>query len=233
MNAADRRRLTPALGAAGVALALLLIALWSGFGRGARWHDDGAAPRLPETGAAQAAPEVPPLDHFAEVWQKPLFSPTRTPEAVASGDGATRGDLELTGVIMLPGLRMAIVHDKTTGRDYRVVEGDAPGNGPALLELHPRSAVVDTSGTRLDLRLLPGASPRVDAASPSAAPQAQSQPAHSAGAGASAMVSRRAGQDAARSRMSGTGAGSAEARAQALKARIEAERRRAQSSGGG
>ncbi|MGH8155825.1 MAG: hypothetical protein ACREP0_11430, partial [Rhodanobacteraceae bacterium] len=170
MNAADRRRLTPVLGAAGVALAVLLIVLWSGFGRGARWHDDGAAPRLPKTGAAPAAPEVPPLDHFAEVWQKPLFSPTRTPEAVASGGGAASGDLELTGVIMLPGLKMAIVHDKTTGKDYRVVEGGAAGHGPALLELHPRSAVVDASGTRVELHLLPRASPQVDATSPGTAP---------------------------------------------------------------
>ncbi|MGH8116624.1 MAG: hypothetical protein ACREPJ_04850 [Rhodanobacteraceae bacterium] len=232
MNAADRRRLTPVLGAAGVALAVLLIVLWSGFGRGARWHDDGAAPRLPKTGAAPAAPEVPPLDHFAEVWQKPLFSPTRTPEAVASGGGAASGDLELTGVIMLPGLKMAIVHDKTTGKDYRVVEGGAAGHGPALLELHPRSAVVDASGTRVELHLLPRASPQVDATSPGTAPP-QSQPVHGAGAGASGMVSRREGQDAARARMSGTDPGSAEARARALKARIEAERRRAQRDGGG
>lgn len=223
MNAADRRRLSPSLGIVAAVLLLVLIALWLGLGRGAHWHDKAAPPKLPPLGTNLPAPTVPPLDQYAAVWQHPLFNPSRTPEAAAgNGDEAT-GDLQLTGVIMLPNLKMAILHDKTNNKDYRIIEGRPSRGGPALVELHPRSAVVDTSGSRVNLQLIPGPSP--DA---SASAQDDTQPGQSAGQGASAMVSRQAQGDSARVPMAGPGdRSSAEARARQLKARIEAARRRA------
>ena len=227
MNAADRRRLTPALGVIATLLAVLLIALWAGLGRGARWHDKAAPSRLPPVGDTLPAPVVPPLAQYAEVWQHPLFSPTRTPEAAAAGEGEASGDLQLTGVIMLPGLKMAILHDKTSGRYYRVVEGQPSREGPLLVELHPRSAVVEASGSRLQLQLVPGPSPDAGDASP---PEGQPVPVQSAGPG-SGMVSRPEARNAGPTQASGSD--SAEARAQALKARIEAARRKAQRKDGG
>ncbi|HJR11421.1 MAG TPA: hypothetical protein VJ823_08380 [Rhodanobacteraceae bacterium] len=232
MNAADRRRLTPSLGIVAAVLLLVLIALWLGLGRGAHWHEKAAPPRLPPLGTNLPAPAVPPLDQYAAVWQRPLFNPSRTPEAAAgSGDEAT-GDLQLTGVIMLPDLKMAILHDKTSNKDYRIIEGQPSRGGPALVELHPRSAVVDVSGSRVNLQLIPGPSPGT-----SAPAQDGAQPQQSAGQGASAMVSRQAQIDSGqRVPMSGTGGqSSTEARARELKARIEAARRRAarQNDGGG
>jgi len=240
VNAADRRRLTPTFGIAAAILLLLLIALWTGLGRGTHWHDNAAPARLPSVGAATPAPAVPPLDKFAEVWQHPLFSPTRTPEAVATGEGGSSGDLELTGVIMLPHLKMAILHDKSNGRDYRVVEGQPSRGGPVLVELHPRSAVVEVSGSRQQLQLIPGPAP--DSSAPAANgfpnPGEPEQAAPSAESGASAMVTRRGipgsgGQPTNRSSKLATGSTSAEARARALKARIDAQRRRAAHHGGG
>ena len=120
-------------------------------------------PKLPPLGTSLPSPTVPPLDQYAEVWQHPLFNPSRTPEAAAgNGDEAT-GDLQLTGVIMLPNLKMAILHDKTNNKDYRIIEGRPSRGGPALVELHPRSAVVDTSGSRVNLQLIPGPSPDTSA----------------------------------------------------------------------
>lgn len=236
MNAADRRRLTPAFGIIAAVLLVLLIALWAGLGRGAHWHDDAAPSRLPAVGAAAPAPAVPPLDRFAEVWQHPLFSPSRTPEAAAAGEGGASGDLELTGVILLPHLKMAILHDKTNGRDYRVVEGQPSRDGPVLVELHPRSAVIEVSGSRQQLQLIPGPPP--DSSAPGANPGEQGEQAPmSAESGASAMVTRRAVQDTGGQPMvrppNQTGPGSAAARARALKARIDAQRRRAAHDGGG
>jgi general secretion pathway protein N len=232
MNAADRRRLTPSLGIVAAVLLLVLIALWLGLGRGAHWHDKAAPPKLPPLGTNLPAPTVPPLDQYAAVWQRPLFNPSRTPEAAAgNGDEAT-GDLQLTGVIMLPDLRMAILHDKTNNKDYRVIEGQPSRGGPALVELHPRSAVIEASGSRMNLQLVPGPSPGA-----SAPPQDGTQPPQSAEQGASAMVSRQAPNDSARQvPMAGPGGhSSADARARQLKARIEAARRRAarQHDGGG
>jgi general secretion pathway protein N len=224
MNAADRRRLTPSLGIVAAVLLLILVALWLGLARGAHWHDKAAPPKLPPLGTNLPAPTVPPLDQYAEVWQHPLFNPSRTPEAAAgNGDEAT-GDLQLTGVIMLPNLKMAILHDKTNNKDYRIIEGRASRGGPALVELHPRSAVVDTSGSRVNLQLIPGPSP--DTSAPA---QDGAQPQQGAGQGASAMVSRQVQNDSGRGvPMAGPGEhSSAEARARQLKARIEAARRRA------
>lgn len=224
MNAADRRRLTPALGVVAAVLLLVLVAMWLGLGRGAHWHDNATPPKLPPMGTNLPAPAVPPLDQYAAVWQHPLFNPSRTPEAAAgNGDEAT-GELQLTGVIMLPDLRMAILHDKTNNKDYRIVQGRPSRDGPTLVELHPRSAVVDASGTRVNLQLIPGPSP--DTSAPA---QPGTQPPPSAEQGASAMVSRQAP-------MAGPGGqASIEARARQLRARIEAARRRAarQHDGGG
>ena len=227
MNAADRRRLGPALGVVAVLLALLLIALWAGLGRGARWHDHAAPAKLPPAGNALPAPVVPPLDQYAEIWQHPLFNPTRTPEAVTAGDGAASGDLQLTGVIMLPHLKMAILHDRTSGKDYRVVEGRPSRDGPALVELHPRSAVVEASGSRLQLQLVPGPPPGADNV-PEAPGTVQAVPMQGPGPG-SAMVTR----PEVRNPEQASGGDSAAARARALKARSEAERRRARQKDGG
>lgn len=230
MNAADRRRLTPLLGVAAAALALLLVALWAGVGRGARWHDHAVPPPLPPPDAALPTPTIPPFDQFADVWQHPLFSPTRSPEAAAGGDDEASGDLRLTGVIMLPGLRMALLHDNARNKDYRIVEGQPAHDGPVLIELQPRSAVVESSGSRLQLQLVSGPSPEAGNTPPQgAAPE----PAGGGGAG-SGMVSHRAGPEPGAVQTSTAAAESATAAARAamLKARIEANRRRTEQKEG-
>ncbi|HET7562485.1 MAG TPA: hypothetical protein VFJ87_08920 [Rhodanobacteraceae bacterium] len=217
MNAADRRRLTPMLAVVAVLLALLLIALWLGLGRGAHWGGAGDAPKLPGLANATPPPVVPPLEHFDAVWLHPLFSPDRTPEAASGADGGSSGNLELTGVIMQPGLNMAILHDKTSGKDFRVVEGRTSHGGPTLVALHPRSAVVDAGGTRLNLKLIPGPSP--DAGKPDAGDQDSGD--GSGGSGQASPVVHQAGA-----------AQSAAARAKELRERIEARRRQNSQNGG-
>jgi general secretion pathway protein N len=228
VNAADRRRLTPTLGVAAAVLVLILIALWLGLGRGAHWHDDAAPPRLPPLGSTPPPSAVPPLEQYADVWQRPLFSPTRAPEPVAGGDGAASSDLELTGVIMLPDLKLAILHDKTQNKDYRAVLGRPSRDAPALIELHPRSAVVDASGTRLTLQLVPGAAPDADNA------QADDpQPASSAERGGSGMVPPQGDDTSGHQTAISAGRASAAARASQLKLRIQAARQRAEQQNGG
>lgn len=158
MNAADRRRLTPALGVLAVLLLALLIALWAGVGRAAHWHDDASPPPLPPAHAATPPPSVPPLENFAAVWEHPLFSPDRKPIAAPAGsnNNASTGDLVLTGVIMLPGLHMALLSEKNSGRTLRVREGQS-ANGATVVEVKPRSAVVDINGSRTELPLKVGA----------------------------------------------------------------------------
>jgi general secretion pathway protein N len=137
---------------------------------------------------------------------------------VGGGDGAASSDLQLTGVIMLPDLKMAILHDKSSNKDYRVIEGRPARGAPALVELHPRSAVVEASGSRVSLQLIPGPSP-------GAGQGDTRQPAESGNQDGSAMVTRQ-GDDSGWEQPTA----SAAARARQLKARIQAGRRAA---GGG
>lgn len=221
MNAADRRHLAPVLGLLAALLGVSLIVLWTGLGREPHWRGHAAAPRLPPLGATLPRPTVPPLGHFAAIWQHPLFSPDRRPEAIANPDANDSGNLQLTGVIMLPGLSMAILHDKATGKDYRVREGQAPKSGPALVQLDPRSAVVDAGGSHLQLQLVSGTSPAAGSAAP----------AGSAGQSGPSVVVAPQPSAGKQVRMQPS-PNSAAARARALRARIEAERRRARQHDG-
>lgn len=181
MNAADRRRLTPALGILAALLAALLIALWAGVGSAAHWNDNASPPPLPPARAATPPPSVPPLENFANVWEHPLFSPDRKPIAAPAGSGANAnsGDLELTGVIMLPGLHMALLREKNSGHTLRVREGQS-ANGTTVVEVKPRSAVVDINGSRTELPLKVGPAPGNrgaggNASPPSSQPMVQTQ----------------------------------------------------------
>ncbi|HET7591408.1 MAG TPA: hypothetical protein VFK00_00195 [Rhodanobacteraceae bacterium] len=237
MNAADRRRLTPVIGILAVVLAALLVVLWMGLGSGVAWHDTTAtAAAQPAVASTTPPPTVEPLDQYSVVWERPLFSPSRTPEAATAGDSGASGDLQLTGVIMLPGLKMAILHDKRTGKDYRAIAGQPSHGGPVLVELRPRSAVVESGGSRLQLHLVPGPSAETGNASPESGGSDGDdgmEPDESAGSGASVMVTRHGAKDSAGRQAAGAGPASNEARARALRARIEARRRQAQRDGGG
>lgn len=157
MNAAHQRRLTPVLAGTAIALGALWLMLLAGVGRGERWNPPHAASPLPATAGATDLPRMQPLQEFALVWQKPLFNPDRKP-AVRAADGSAPGDLELTGVIITPTLRMALLHDKTGDRQLRLRVGESlPDGSVSLVELHPRSALVDASGGRVELKLPAGA----------------------------------------------------------------------------
>lgn len=158
MNAADQRRLTPLLVVCVGVLAAILLMLWSGVGRGVHW----LAPRpLAEATSAHHVASLPtplPLQGFAVVWQKPLFSPDRKPVANVADGGTSLGDLTLTGIILTPSLHMALLRNKNGDRQVRLREGEAmPDGSVTLVEVRPRSALFDASGGRTELKLPAGA----------------------------------------------------------------------------
>lgn len=157
MNAASQRRLTPVLGSvAGVAGGLLLLLL-AGVGHGVTWGAPRPVPPLPEA-HAQGLPPPLPLTQFAAVWQQPLFNPDRKPGLRAASGGASLGDMQLTGIILTPGLHMALLHDKSGDHEVRVREGDSlPDGSWRLAELKPRAAVFESAGGRTELELPAGA----------------------------------------------------------------------------
>jgi general secretion pathway protein N len=113
---------------------------------------------LPPVGNRADLPQPQPLQQFALIWQKPLFTPDRKPVAYAADGGSNLGDLELTGIILTPGLRMALLHDKNGDTQVRLHEGESlPDGSVTLVELHPRSALFDSSAGRTELKLPAGA----------------------------------------------------------------------------
>lgn len=155
MNAAGQRRLTPVLGGVVIVLVGALCVLAAGVGRGVRWDDPAGPQPLPATRPV-AMPTPVPLVRFAEVWQRPLFMADRKPVAAAGDDdnASNIGDLELTGIIVTPGLRMALLRDKGKDVTVRVKEGSPLAEGHwTLASLTPRSAIFDNGGEHRELTL--------------------------------------------------------------------------------
>jgi general secretion pathway protein N len=169
MNAANQRQLTPILAAIAVLLGAVLLLLLSGIGRGAQWDVPRALAALPPAGNPADLPQPLPLQQFALVWQKPLFSPDRKPVAHAADGGSNLGDLELTGIILTPDLHMALLHDKNGDKQVRLHEGESlPDGSVKLVEVRPRSALFDSSAGRTELKL-PAGAPIDDNKTPAAA----------------------------------------------------------------
>lgn len=158
MNAAHQRRLTPFLVALAALLGALLLLLLTGVGQGVRWAPPRHLAPLPPAGNPADLPIPQPLQRFALVWQKPLFSPDRKPLAHAADGDSNLGDLELTGVIITPALRLALLHDKNGDHEVRLREGESlPDGSVTLVEIRPRSALFDSSAGRTELKLPAGA----------------------------------------------------------------------------
>jgi general secretion pathway protein N len=159
MNAAHQRGLTSVLAVAASVLGVLLLLLLGGVGRKVHWAPAQSLPPLPAAGNGGSLPTPLPLEQFAVVWQRPLFNPDRKPMAQVASDGAGLGDLELTGIILTPTLRMALLRDKGGDhREVRVREGQSlPDGSVTLLEVHPRSALFNTPTGQTELKLQAGA----------------------------------------------------------------------------
>lgn len=176
MNAAAQRRLTPVFGVAVAVLGIALASLLIGAGRGVSWDSPRPVPPLP---AARAVPlpTPPPLPSYAQTWDHPLFSADRKPIVTQGGgsEGVSLGDLQLTGIILTPKLRMALlgpVNGKgDDDKQVSVREGATlPDSNWKLLQVLPRSAIFTSPSGRTELKL-PAGAPIDQPASTSNAPQ--------------------------------------------------------------
>lgn len=130
---------------------------------------------LPASALPQPGPATPdrigPLIRYAEAAARPLFTQDRRPRgflaSVPEGEGEAAQsaslDFILTGVLISPQVRLAIVQPTSGGEAQRVREGATPegANGWRLLEVQPRRVIFEGSGGQvtLDLRAFGGSGP--------------------------------------------------------------------------
>lgn len=169
---AAERSLLHRLGQAGAMTWVLAAAcgwallLWVGalLGMGGRIAEavPVAQPALPRP-LAPVPDRVGPLAQYAEAAAHPLFTEDRRPRAFLASAGGDDGavaaqpfDFVLTGVLISPQVRLAILQPTAGGTSLRVREGAVPEGAPGwrLLEVQPRRAVFEGPGgqTTLDLR---------------------------------------------------------------------------------
>lgn len=156
-------------GFCGWALLLWIGALLGMGGRVAPVEPLPASP-LPQPGPA-TPDRIGPLIRYAEAAARPLFTQDRRPRgflaSVPEGEGEAAQsaslDFILTGVLISPQVRLAIVQPTSGGEAQRVREGTSPegANGWRLLEVQPRRVIFEGSSGQvtLDLRTFGGSAP--------------------------------------------------------------------------
>jgi general secretion pathway protein N len=156
VNLRVSRGLTLGLAAFAGLMFLLCVLMWFGFGRGYSWWP--LDPADSSAGGKKFFNEQFRLgswDKYAEVNDRPLFNedrrptPPMPPEDGGSGATPLRAlDVVLSGVIITPKMRMALVKEKGKEKAMTVKEGGPmPGEWGAwnLVEVKPRSAVFKNS----------------------------------------------------------------------------------------
>ncbi len=120
---------------------------------------------LPQPGPP-SRDRIGPLGQYAEAASRPIFASDRRPHAFMAtspdgddGAGAQVQSLDfiLTGVLISPQVRLAILQPSGGGNSIRVREGAAPegASGWRLVEVQPRRAIFEGIGgqSSLDLRV--------------------------------------------------------------------------------
>ncbi|GMV28366.1 MAG: hypothetical protein AMXMBFR59_04910 [Rhodanobacteraceae bacterium] len=168
MNARTARLITLSLAGTCGVMALAGVLAWMGAGRGYGWLPEGEAP--PVTGVGRIDTEavvMPPDSEFAEVRQRPIFNEDRKPtpivEEIKPVDAPTAPlNITLTGIVMTPDLKLAMVRDNTKNESVSLRVGmPLPGEqqGWTLAEIRARSVVFrnpQDETSEVELEVAPG-----------------------------------------------------------------------------
>lgn len=214
------------------ALALWLLAVAGMGGHIAPLPDDPALAQALPAQAAPVAGRLGPQSGYAEISGRPLLSPDRRPQPFTlapEGEGEVvqeRFDFVLTGVLLTPGLQMAIVQPAGGGESVRLRVGQSPDGAPSwrLVALSPRGAVFEGPDGEQSLELrsydggadLRGAPVPVPAGSPR--PMTDAQAVEAAAAAQAAAVQAAAEEAEAQA------VATPEEQVEAIRRRIEARR---------
>lgn len=174
----QRRPLIAALAFLGAVLAGL-IALESGVGARLGMATTAAPPQRAALHEANLLPPVAPIvpeQAYAQVTERPLFTPTRRPappEPVGSKQPAfNRGQFVLQGVIVVGEGRTALLREVTSGRIHRVERGREV-NGIRVEKIESTEVTLAQGGERETVALAvqkPGAGAPAAASAPQQGP---------------------------------------------------------------
>jgi general secretion pathway protein N len=146
-------------------LLLLALAMQIGLGRGYAWLPADAQTEAIANAAMidRSAFKLPPESQFAATQSRPLFNADRKPTPDTPDEPAVPPppkvplNIALTGIILTPQLRLAMVHDKLKNRDVALKEGmpmEGDQGGWVLTKIHARSAVFrESSGDEVEVEL--------------------------------------------------------------------------------
>lgn len=135
---------------------------------------------VPELALTEAQVDLPPLDRFPDLAQRPLFAEDRRPEPkqapeaeepVVEQQPTAPLNAALTGVIHTPRARIALLRDNSTGQSLRLREGmPMPGDqgGWVVKAVEPRRVVFEDAATSTEsiLELAIGAGAAIPSAPP-------------------------------------------------------------------
>jgi general secretion pathway protein N len=164
MSVQGAKLLTVLLAAACGVLLLLAFVLQIGFGRGYRWFatDDDAVTAVGGGSVDRQAFKLPPETDFAETNARPIFNEDRKPTPDIPPDApvvppSAPLNISLTGVILTPQLRLAMIHDNAKNDPFSVKEGmPLPGDlgGWTLTKVKQRSAMFkESAGDEVEVEL--------------------------------------------------------------------------------
>ncbi len=151
------QRLLLLLGIGALLLAAVLIAQKFGLGDGYRLAPLGATghERAPREATGRRNAGLKTFASYDELLQRPLFNEDRKPTPVDAETTETPVatvaalDAQLTGVILMPKVKLAMIRENASGKGLRVRLGselDGALSGWKLVELEPRKAVFEAQG---------------------------------------------------------------------------------------
>jgi general secretion pathway protein N len=164
MSTRGAKLLSLILAAACGVLFVLALALQVGLGRGYSWLPPEGDAAIPDAGAIDRTPfKLPAEGEFAATQARPLFNEDRKPSPDEPSDEGPPPpppvalNIALSGVVLTPDVRVALVQDKIKNTSVALKEGmPMPGDqgGWTLTKINPRSAIFrETSGEEIEVEL--------------------------------------------------------------------------------
>ena len=116
----------------GAVLAAIAVAPWLVADPIAYLPRNGAPPSVPAIVPAVPALDQPPIERYAAIVGRPLFTATRRPPPPAATavpeDSLILGRYALTGVVVTPTMRVVFVTERGSGKTLTVARGETLGN---------------------------------------------------------------------------------------------------------